>query len=222
MSLRALPTFGLAAAWLLGLMASPSVAHGAEEGDWQTKRAERRGGLVLGVAFGYGLQHASGYPNKADQIDVPAYYAANGVALAGASSFLVMGALTDYLNFGFWFGGGAAENNNWKSSVGGGGFRVEAFPLYGLVPKLRDLALFTQLGLGATKIEAKRGNYPGAEGVQSYVGVGSFYEWSFGEVRWLGGHISGGPSLEYTTAFSRSVDVQALTAGVRLAYYGGP
>jgi hypothetical protein len=102
----------------------------------------------------------------------------------------------------------------------GGGFRIEAFPLLPLVPKLGDLALFTQLGIGSTTLHTKLpGNYPDADGAQSFLGVGTFYEWSFFKA--LGGHVAGGPSLEYDVITTPSIERHGGLLSFRIAYYGG-
>jgi hypothetical protein len=179
----------------------------------------RRAGVVLGASFGVGLVGASGYPNSAQRIDDPAYFGASGLMTGTGTSILVMGALADYVNFGFWFGTQSAQNGDWKSHAVAGGFRVDAFPFVSLFPKLADLALFSHFGIGGATLDAKTGNYPGADGVQSFLGVGAFYEWCIG--RALGGHFALGPSVEYDAVFSRSIDRHGMLAGARFVWYGG-
>jgi hypothetical protein len=135
-------------------------------------------------------------------------------------SLFLMGALTDYLNFGLWFGNARYASAHWRSTGLGGGFRIEAFPLISLFPKLGDLAVFTQLGIGSTTLHTKLpGNYPDADGAQSYLSIGAFYEWSLFKA--LGGHIAGGPSIEYDVITTPSIERHAAVAGLRVAYYGG-
>jgi hypothetical protein len=186
----------------------------------QMNTRESRSGIVLGLQFGWGAAGSSGYPNNASKINDPNYYSASDLLGGSGGTFLVMGALADYVNFGIWFGGGTFESKDWKSTGGGAGLRVDLFPLYVLVPKLRDLAVFGQFGLGSTKLEAKAGGYEPAVGVQSYLGAGVFYEWSL--FRMLGGHVSGGPSLEYDAIYSLSAERHSLMVGGRFAFYGGP
>ncbi len=182
--------------------------------------AERRAGLVLGLGGGFGLGGASGYPNKATLIGDSASYSASDLMTGSGGSFLLMGAFTDYLNFGVWFGGGTFQSSGWRSTGGGGGFRVEAFPLYRLYPKLRDLGVFAQVGLGSATLATKRpGNYPTADGTQSFVGIGAFYEFAIAKV--LGGHFAAGPSLEYDAIFARSIERHSALLGGRFVFYGG-
>jgi len=200
------------------VLAASGAAH-ADEVDEKTfsREPERRAGLVVGMSGGFGVAAASGYPNKAAEIGDPAFYAQSGAGLGSGGTFLVMAALADFLNFGIWFGGNSSRNDGWRTSAGGGGFRVEAFPLYSVAPRLRDLGVAATLGLGVAKIEAVRGGYPGAEGVQSHVGLGAFYEWRIFEV--LGGHLAAGPSVDYTAVLSRSVNRHGVYAGGRLVFY---
>jgi hypothetical protein len=179
----------------------------------------RRSGIVIGTSLGVGLAGASGYPNDSTKVDDPQYYAASGFMTGGGGSVFVMGALADYVSFGFWFGLQRYGNGDWSSTGGGGGFRVEAFPLFYAVPALKDLGVLTQLGIGKATLDPKRGDYPGAEGLQSFVGAGAFYEWSL--FKMLGGHFAGGPSLEYDAIFSRSIDRHGALLGARLVFYGG-
>lgn len=179
-----------------------------------------RSGVVVGFAFGAGLAGASGYPNDSLKIGDPSYYAASGLMGGSSGSFFVMGALSDYVSFGFWFGRGTFHNGDWRSSGSGGGFRLEGFPLVGLVPKLQGLGLLAQLGIGGGSLSATAPGVSGSDGTQSFAGAGAFYEWSFGHV--LGGHLAAGPSVEYDAIWSRSFEQHGLVASARFVFYGGP
>jgi hypothetical protein len=205
---------------LLFLLVS-STAQAQEKGDptLVSSDAQRRGGLMLGIASSFGLGGAAGYPNNATKIDDPALYAASGVVPGYSTTFLLMGAITDYLNVGPWFQTASYGNDDWKTSAYGVGFRLDAFPFYRLFPRLQDLGVYTQLGFGLASLEAKRGFYEGAEGAQSYLGGGVFYEWS--ALRLIGGHLALGPQLEYSGIISRSTNHHAATAGLRVVFYGG-
>jgi hypothetical protein len=100
----------------------------------------------------------------------------------------------------------------------GVGFRAEVFPLVSLFPTLADTAIYGQAGVGATELQAK-GNYPSADGTQSFAGIGIHHE--FRLFRFLGGHLAGGPYAEYDAIFATSAERHWASVGFRLAWYGG-
>lgn len=179
-----------------------------------------RSGLVLGGALGVGVGGASGYPNDSLKIGDPRYYSASGVMLGTSETLVLMGALADYLNFGFWFNHADYGGGGFHSNGSAGGLRVEAFPLVALYPKLDGLGLFGDFGIGQAKLTSNVAGAPAAEGTQSFVAGGAFYEWPFGKV--IGGHLAAGPSLEYDAMWSTPFGRQGLVASARLVFYGGP
>ena len=214
----------LICSWVVAAMA---LAHPALAQDAIPKELDvphkLRSGLVLGFNFGmFGVFGASGYPNKTSQIDQPGYYSASGptFGLVGNSlSLHIMGAIADYLNFGIWFGGSGAQNKDWISTSGGGGLRVEVFPFYTMSSKLKDLGVVGQFGVGVVTLKSRHGNSPGADGAQSFIGTGFFYEFNLGKS--LGGHFGWGPSVEYQAIISASAERHGGVIGARLAFYGG-
>jgi hypothetical protein len=206
---------------LLALWLAPSAASAIEPNDPSlAMRSERRGGVVIGLSGGAGLAGSSGYPNSATKIDDPAFYSSSNLMVGSGTSVFIMGALTDYLSFGLWLGQAHFDSSRWRSTGGGGGFRIEVFPFVVLVPKLGDLGVFTQLGIGSTTLRTKLpGDYPEADGAQSFLGAGVFYEWPL--FKMLGGHIAGGPSLEYDVITTPSIERHGALLGLRAAYYGG-
>lgn len=214
--IRRARAIALGAAALLGAVASRAQDQSTSALD---KPAERRSGVVLGMAGGLGIASASGYPNSARNIDKPEFYSATGTMFGNGGTFFVMGALADYFNVGFWFGGGSYKNEDFKSTGGGIGLRFEAFPLWTLGKQARDLGVRAQVGIGGASIEIQRpGDWPNAEGAQSVLGLGVFHE----SVRFAGNHLTVGPSLDYDVVFSRSITRHALGMGVRFVFYGGP
>jgi hypothetical protein len=216
----------------LASVVAERTAHAAEPGSGalavptgnteptEDEPATRRSGVVVGTAIGYGLASANGYPNNATLIGTPAYHSSSNLMQGVNTSFLVMGALTDYVSFGFWLGSGTAQSSEWRSTSFGIGFRVEAFPLYRLFPTLRDLGLSTRLGYGhaslASKVSADR---PSAVGAQSYIGGGVFYE--FPIAKFWGGHLAGGPSLDLDVIDAASIDRITTMLSGRFVFYGG-
>ncbi|MFO0677479.1 MAG: hypothetical protein U0169_13170 [Polyangiaceae bacterium] len=201
---------------------APTATAPAAEGS-SSSVVERRGGLLLALQAGGGVASTVGYPLAITKVGDPAYLSRSGTMIGSASSLLVMAALADYLNFGIHVSSGRFQNQDVQVTSFGMGVRVDAFPLYGLAARkraLRDLGVYASFGLGGSKLEAKSVVSPGAEGVQSFLGVGAFYEWSFGHL--FGGHFAGGPSIGYETIFSQSIEQHAVAVAGRIAYYGSP
>jgi hypothetical protein len=187
------------------------------------KSNKRRSGLEVGLMIGGGVAGSSGYPNNDTLINNPNYYSASGLMTGTAFTLSIMGALTDYLNFGFWFGSATYQNADWRSVGGGGGFRVEVFPLYALVPALKDLGVAGQFGIGTTTLNGKFKSdvsNVSSDGTESFLGVGTFYEWRFAKL--FGGHAVFGPSLDYDVVAARSIERHGATLSGRLVFYGGP
>jgi hypothetical protein len=199
---------------------SPARADEAETQSWMNRPSQTRSGIELGLTLGGGAAGSSGYPNSATKIGDPNYYSASG--LMGGSSFaiLVMGALADYLNFGFWVGSATYQNHDWRSSGGGGGFRVEVFPLYSLVPRLKNLGAAAEFGIGTTTLDAKFKANVSSDGTESFLGAGVFYEAPV--AKFFGGHGALGPSLEYDVIQARSIERNGMTLSLRAVFYGGP
>jgi hypothetical protein len=181
--------------------------------------AKRRGGIVIGLDLGVGLAGSSGYPNNSNYIGNPDYYAASGLMTGSGGTLFVMGALSDYLNFGFWAGMAKFGNGDWYSSGGGGGLRLELFPLYSLGGILRDLGLFTKTGIGSTTLVYKEEAGVSQSGVGSFLAAGAFYEFLLAKA--LGGHFAMGPSLEYDAVFSESMERHGAMLDLRFLWYGG-
>jgi hypothetical protein len=179
-----------------------------------------RSGIVLGLTLGGGVGSASGYPNSASEIGDPNFHSASGWMTGASDTLLVMGAIADYLNFGFWFGSTSFSNSDWRATGGGLGLRVEAFPLLRLYPRLSGLGVLGNFGIGIGKLTSTHPGELGASGTQSFLGTGVFYEWSFGHA--LGGHFGAGPALEYDAIWSRPYESHGLVASARIVFYGGP
>jgi hypothetical protein len=182
-----------------------------------------RSGVAVGITLGVGPVGASGYPNDLNKIGDPNFYSSSDWMIGNSESVFLMGALTDYLNFGFWYTHESAESREWRSVGNGGGLRVELFPLVGLVglvSRFSGLGLLAQFGVGSGFLSSKVDPPSRAEGTQSFITAGALYEWSFGHV--LGGHLGAGPTLEYHTIWSQPFDRQGLLASARVVFYGGP
>ncbi len=179
-----------------------------------------RDGVVLGASLGFGVASASGYPNDVRLNQNPDYYGSTPLLPGYSFSFMFMGALTPYLNVGVWGGGATFENSDWKSVGGGGGLRVEGFPLMAfcacvMPPVLANyLGVYAQVGAGSVSTRVKReGNYETVGGVQSFLAAGAFYEVKLGKMFAIG------PDLRYELIASRTSDRHGLILGARLAFY---
>jgi hypothetical protein len=187
--------------------------------DLETK-PRLRNGLVLGFAYQVGLAAASGWPNDVTVINTPNAYASTGAMFGRGPSFYLMGALSDYVNFGFWFAYATFEDSDWRSTGAGGGIRAEAFPLVSLVPSLGNLGLSAQFGIGGTALTSKNPGVRDTDGTQSFTGVGVFHDFHIARV--LGGPFAIGPNLEYDAVWSASMERHGALLGARVVWYGGP
>lgn len=198
--------------------AAPPSPDVAEDPTVRKVVAERRAGIVLGVAPGVAFAGASGYPNNARLIGNGDFYSESPLLVGHSTTYFLMGALTDYVSFGPMVNIAKFESDRWTSTGLGIGFRVEAFPLVRLFPTLADSSIYGQAGVGSTELQAK-GNFPSADGTQSFAGIGLHHE--FRLFRMLGGHLSGGPYAEYDAIFSTSAERHWASVGFRVAWYGG-
>jgi hypothetical protein len=216
----------LSPAILVFAAASQAAAAGIPTGESVTPVTELpsshlyRSGLVVGLSLGTGLGGASGYPNNSSDIGNEADYSASGFMVGTTESIFLMGALSDYVSFGFMFNHGLFRNPNFYSNTDGVGLRIEGYPLVGLGRRWQGLGLLAQFGFGTGDLVSKPPNLPEAEGSQSFGAAGVFYEWSVGVMR-TGGHIGIGPSLEYDAIWSQPFESHGLVASLRVAFYSG-
>jgi hypothetical protein len=180
-----------------------------------------RGGLLVGLSLGAGIAGASGYPNNASEIGNPADFSASGAMFGASESVFLMGALSDSISFGFLFGHNLFRNPNFYSNGDAVGFRIEVFPLVGLMPRLQGLGVLGQFGFGTGDLVSKAPGIPDSSGTQSFGGAGLLYEWAVGVMRG-GAHVGVGPSLEYDAIWSRPFESHGLVASLRFAFYTGP
>jgi hypothetical protein len=201
------------------MVVSPSGAPASTSGPDLDVPSTRRGGFMIGAFYGAGLASSAGYPNDQNFIGDPDYYSASGLMLGSGGSGFLMGALTDYLSFGFWFGAATFNNPTWHSIGEGGGLRLELFPLFGLGGVLRDLGAFTQVGIGGTELVYRDKPGVSSDGVGSSLGAGVFYELRLTKAG--RGHLALGPSLEYDTVFSQAIERHGALLGARMVWYLG-
>ena len=200
--------------------ATVAVATGGEVSpvDVSAPPAVHRSGIAVGLTLGAGVGGASGYPNNSQEIGDPTMFSSSGWIPGGGVGVLAMGAIADYLNFGFWFSETAYRSSGKRANATGLGFRIEGFPLMTLYPRLDGLGVFAQFGIGIGRLETA--SRPEAQGTQSTIGTGVFYEWPLGH--FLGGHLGLGPSLEYDALWSQPFEEHGFLASGRVVFYGGP
>jgi len=205
--------------------ASQAAAMTVPQGDitpvTQLPAAHRyRSGIAVGLSLGVGVGSASGYPNNSQDIGDSAYYSAGGFMAGGMGQIFIMGALSDYLSFGFWYGHTDLRNSDWRSVGNGGGFRLEIFPLVDLVSQLQGLGVLANLGIGSGNLYTPNPQLPEANGTQSFGGIGLFHEWGFGYGH--DGHFAFGPAVEFDAIWSQPFEQHGVIASARLVWYGGP
>jgi hypothetical protein len=216
--LASLALVPLAIAGLASVCTSARAEDRPEDPTLRKTVAERRAGLVVGIAPGIAFAGASGYPNNTRLIGNPEFYSESPMLVGSSTSIFLMGAFSDYFSFGPMVNVATFESDDWKSTGLGIGFRAEAFPLLRLVPMLADTSIYGQAGIGSTELQAN-GPYPSADGTQSFAGIGLHHELRL--FRLLGGHFTGGPFVEYDAIFAPSAERHWASIGFRIAWYGG-
>lgn len=190
-----------------------------EDDSWKSRRPRLRDGLTLGMSLGAGAAGVSGFPNDPKYLNDPSQYSSSNMLFGSSIQPMLMGALSDTFNFGFFVNLGSYKSERWESNGGSVGFRAEAFPLVSRTrSKLSNLGLFAQFGVGFSSLHAKANIYRDAEVVQSYIGTGAFYEWNV--VQFKASHIAMGPELRYDAIFSRDYQSHAGVLALRAVFYG--
>lgn len=181
---------------------------------WQKAPPTRRGGFAMGMALGFGVAGISGYPADVKKAGYAAYYATTDARPAPNLSVWVGGALSDWLNFGFGVTGGLllATGDNTTQSFAGM-FHIEAFPLFYVSDKLRDLGLMFDAGSGIARLIDPKDRKLVDSTAASMVGGGVFWEpIQFWRIR-------GGPFLVGNYMWSGTAQRPAVYAGWRMSLY---
>ncbi len=199
-------------AWVV----APAAAQAAEK-DWDggySIVAQRRSGFAGSLGLGIGMGSISGYPNAVSKIDDPAYRSSTGAAPGSTFSLWLGGALRDWFTFGLGVSSLGAGSGDVKGSSTAFVIHIEGFPLWSLGGRLRDLAVFTNVGAGGLTIEGGPEKADG--GLMSVLGLGTSYE------LFRFGYFTLGPVVEGGYRFSPSATAYGVFAGVRTTFYGGP
>ena len=184
---------------------------------WDTAEATHRSGFVVGLSLGSGVAAISGFPNDARKIGRERYYTETGASVGSTFSLWLGGALSDWFTFGIGFTGGSMPTlSELKTSTGGLIFHIEAYPLFPLGARFRDVGIMFDAGTGAATVTPKDSETKLIDsGSASQIGGGAFYE---GIKLWK---IKSGPFLEGTYVWSESVRRPALFVGWRASFYTG-
>lgn len=192
-------------------------ASGKEIPAWDSARATHRSGFVVGLALGSGVAAISGFPNDSRKIGLLRHYTETGASISAMGSLWFGGAFSDWFTFGIGFTGGSMPLlSEQKASVSGLIFHVEAYPLFPLGGRWRDLGVMLEAGTGAASVTPKDSDKLLIDsGSASLIGVGPFYE---GFKLWK---LKGGPFIEGSYIWSNSVRRPAVFFGWRTSFYTG-
>jgi hypothetical protein len=177
----------------------------------------RRGGFVVGLTAGAGAASLVGYPNDEQKIGYASYYTVTGVRPAGLAQLWIGGAFSDWITFGVGFSGTpifATGSNQARSSAGM--FHIEAFPLFALGGRLRDLGIMLDAGFGTANVTDPTGTKLVDSSSTSLLGGGVFYE---GIRTWK---IAQGPFLMGNYMWSDTALRPGIFAGWRVSLYTKP
>ena len=195
-----------------------AAAPDASEPAWQKAPAARRGGFTAGFTLAGALGTAAGFPNDVKKIGREAFYTETGLSAGGAGLVWVGGALTDWFVFSVGLGMSTLVGDTTTQSSVGFMFRVEAFPLWTLGERWRDLGVMLEAGTGTTAVTANAD--PDVElvsgGAPSRIGAGAFFE-AFRPWK-----LAIGPFASYGYAFSETIRRGEVSLGVRTVIYTNP
>jgi hypothetical protein len=203
----------------LAALLLPGVARAddAKPAAWETAPATWRGSFVAGAEVGFGLASVAGYPNDVKKIGFASYYTATGARPASIVEAWVGVALTDWITFAIGLGGTPLyATGTDKARTVAGVFHIEAFPLFYVRPRLRDLGVTFEAGTGVTTVTDSTDTTIVASSAASFIGGGLFWEplhtW----------RIHSGPFLLGDYMWSDTVRRPAIFVGFRASLYTGP
>lgn len=171
----------------------------------------------MGLTLSYGLGDYRGYPLEVEALNDPTQEQKTGLSMASNLSLWLGGSPRDWLTVGVGLSLMGATLNQEIGTTTGILFHVEGFPLYSWGGTFRNLGLGFDGGVGIGAIYAKddkKFEDPLAEsGGMSTLGFSVFWEpilfWK----------ISMGPAVNYTYAFSQTMQVNQFVLGFRTALY---
>lgn len=178
----------------------------------------RRGGFAMAVSTGFGAGVYRGYELSVDALNDPNGQKSTGTSMASFSSIWFGGSPRDWLTLGL---GVVSMSVQSPEIIGGGAAlvaHVEGYPLFNLGGIYQDLGLGMSGGLGVVNmVDAEERDYENpvaTSGSLSTLSFEAFWE------PWRVWHFSFGPALNYTHAFSQTMNVNQVTLTFRASLYG--
>jgi hypothetical protein len=169
---------------------------------------------MAGLDAGVGIASIVGYPNDETKIGYAPFYTATGARPAGLLEAWIGAAITEWFNFGLGFTSSLlfAIGDDRARNLGGL-FRVEAFPLFPLGGRWRDLGVRLDAGLGTGTVTDPMGTRLVDSSSASIIGGGVFWE---GLRAWKTAH---GPMLIGNYLWSDTARRPAIFLGWRSVLY---
>ena len=179
-----------------------------------------RSGVVVGFALAEGSAARRRLPQQLERHRQPRYHTASGWMPGLGGTVLVMGALADYINFGFWYAHAAFGDSGRRASQDGVGLRVEAFPFVAPLARMGGARRVLRVRLRHGQARYAR-SAAGAAAPSRSSASGVLYEWSVAPLS-SAATSAIGPSLEYDAVVHGPFEQHGLIANLRLVFYGGP
>lgn len=226
MKLRALPATGvpqlskastsLAVLLTTLVAASPCLAETGEDylADYEVPPARHRDGFTVGMFQGFGVTHATGFPNEVQKIGDDEFRA-TALGLGSGGNFYAGAAIRDWFLFGVGMNFASTYTSELVYSGGSIMVHLEGYPFYPLGGVWENLGIYTDLGLGGGAILDGE-EIVGEGGGTGLVGLGVILE------QWRFGYFNFGPVVQYSHTFVASLQSNALSFGVRAAFYPRP
>lgn len=202
---------------LTGPPPAPEPEPEPEPSSWLDAPSERRCGFTFGLMGGAMLGAANGWPADALQVGRDEFRNSTGFAGGGQGVGYLGIALKDWFVLSVGAGGGGLRSADTVTRFVAFGFRMDAFPAYGLGGVWQDLGLMLDAGLGVSTTTDDETDVDVIEsGVASDFRFGVFYE---GIRAWK---ISMGPFAAVDAMFSPSMTRATGFVGWRTVLYAGP
>jgi hypothetical protein len=178
----------------------------------------RRNGFTIGLDAGPGIASIVGFPNDEKKLGYAHWYTVTGARPALVGEAWIGGAFTDWFIFSLGITASpifAAQGGNTAKSVAGM-FHIEAFPLFPLGGRWRDLGIRFDAGTGAATVSNAQDVKLVDSSAASLIGGGVFYE-GVGRTR----RFAQGPFLMGNYIWSDTARRPAIFIGWRASFSAG-